>query len=487
MTASAHPLALSVAWLLAVFSSTGTPLWALWRPLAVVTILVVTLQSLMTAAFRQPRRAAWLTSGVAMSVAAVWLIALPLLATVAWLSFANVLRARRGRDPMPVALLDRLSMNLGFASLVFVALAAGQAVTSGAFWIAAHDRPADLRSVSGPDIYLVLLDGYPRADVLSSRFDIDNSQFTNELEQRGFDVAVNTRSNYSITWLTVASLFEMDYVQDLPELRGVSPVGAAQYRILGQLLNSSTVLRELRESGYRIVSVPSAYSDIALTNADFVYETVGPTWFEEQLLEKSIVAGAAEGIVRAWLAEQQRLSIDTSLDRLGEVATRGDAQPVFMFDHVFSPHPPFVHNADGTPRELQRCFPRTCSLREPKLESLGESIADYASGLNEQLQYLNGEVLASIDRLLSVRPDAVVILFSDHATRYDKIGDPGEAISNFFAARTPAAEALFGESPSPVNVLPRLLNRYLGTDHEIRRFRSWISYLAPLDLKPLDP
>lgn len=64
-----------------------------------------------------------------------------------------------------------------------------------------------------PNIYLVLLDGYPRADKLASVFGIDGSEFISGLDDRGFVVASHSRSNHSSTRLTLAQMF--DYTPDM--------------------------------------------------------------------------------------------------------------------------------------------------------------------------------------------------------------------------------------------------------------------------------
>ena len=50
-----------------------------------------------------------------------------------------------------------------------------------------------------PDIYYIILDGYPRADILKSTFELDNSEFISWLEREGFYVAACSQSNYSYT------------------------------------------------------------------------------------------------------------------------------------------------------------------------------------------------------------------------------------------------------------------------------------------------
>ena len=84
----------------------------------------------------------------------------------------------------------------GLILLVAVGVKAAQ---EGRLETAAHDLVAEfpLRPHAAvvaarpdlPDMYFILLDGYPRADKLQSVFGIDNTGFIYALEERGFFVA----------------------------------------------------------------------------------------------------------------------------------------------------------------------------------------------------------------------------------------------------------------------------------------------------------
>src|SRR5690606_713723 len=65
-----------------------------------------------------------------------------------------------------------------------------------------------------PDIYLLVLDGYPRTDVLFELFGYDNQPFLDELRSAGFDVGLNATSSYSITHFSLASVLNMNYVME---------------------------------------------------------------------------------------------------------------------------------------------------------------------------------------------------------------------------------------------------------------------------------
>jgi hypothetical protein len=68
----------------------------------------------------------------------------------------------------------------------------------------------------------------------------------------------------------------------------------------------------------------------------------------------------------------------------------------------------------------------------------------------------------------------VVVLFSDHGSLTNVDGDE-ERLSNFLAAITPGKPNLFGDQPSPVNILRIVFAEYLGEPFEalpVKSFRT---------------
>jgi len=120
-------------------------------------------------------------------------------------------------------------LNVGAWALVLVLVV--QAAVSGIPGrIAADVRPftplpggARAGTDPPPDIYVIMLEDYPRADTLSRLFDFDNSAFLGALESDGFTVSANSRANYMYTALNLTALFQMDYLgatSALPYSRG---------------------------------------------------------------------------------------------------------------------------------------------------------------------------------------------------------------------------------------------------------------------------
>ena len=72
------------------------------------------------------------------------------------------------------------------------------------------------RPTTYPDIYLLVLDKYTGNEVLKEHFGFDNASFEEFLRSRGFVVPRSSQANYPQTPLALASMLNLDYLQDLP-------------------------------------------------------------------------------------------------------------------------------------------------------------------------------------------------------------------------------------------------------------------------------
>lgn len=105
------------------------------------------------------------------------------------------------------------------------------------------------------DIFYILLDGYGGEEVLGRYFQIDNEPFYKMLEERGFAVLRKSRSNYSSTIQSLASTFNMDYLDFLVSKYGESFTNKVP--IIESIYNSR-LLRILKQEGYTTTMVLSS-------------------------------------------------------------------------------------------------------------------------------------------------------------------------------------------------------------------------------------
>ena len=97
-----------------------------------------------------------------------------------------------------------------------------------------------------PDIYYIVLDGYARNDTLAEYYGLDNSGFTDSLQQQGFYVADRSYSNYPVTRWSLTSSLNMRYIHK-EDQRG------NETSYLFSLLRNNEVGRILKAQGYQYV------------------------------------------------------------------------------------------------------------------------------------------------------------------------------------------------------------------------------------------
>ena len=467
------PVAMAVAWILEAFLASGDPLPYLWRPLLITTAAAVLITGAAWA-LGGGRPVPQLIIGLGLLVfLKAWPLVGAVMAVLLWRLVVDALRRRAGRRPFRVQAAVQV---VGLANLFGLALlgVAGLSLIFGG--VGTSSTQAATRgsaSPSAPNIYLILLDGYPRQDSLEA-LGIDNAEFIKDLGARGFAVASRSRTNYHDTTLTLTSMLNGRYLADLPELADSPGDRAGEYRLMNRALNGARLLNDLREHGYTILDSPSAYGPAEIFSAD-VHLTPGAiNHFDLRILSRNFLGDALSiltpGLVDGWLRD----GVTAPMRNVQAVAASGSGSPFFVFAHVLSPHPPFLFDAQGADPGVKACYADGCSRWTTERKVLGITAAEYARLLAGQISYLNGRLLGMVDRITDEDPTAVVILFGDHGIRFDA-GVSLEYFRNFFAARTPGHGSLFPDDVSPVNVLTGIENAYLGTTFPIREYEAWES------------
>lgn len=481
-----QPLVFGVAVILSRYLSFPTTVDSILRP--VVVVLGLAAVSLVLARITTRN---WTWTAILASLVVLFLLreAIPagILAAVAiWWLLVAALRRIQGRRPPPERVPRFVARAMGIYSVV---LLAAMAVSAGA---AATFRPAvelpgySTTGTGGPSIYVLLLDGYPRADTLQRTFRFDNSPFQDALAEAGFDVAQDARTNYNKTWLTLASALNGAYVADILEPQEIPANEADQIRWLHTLIDEASILEVLRARGYAIRTIPPPFSSAALTSADQVLDEGHLNEFEAKVLWSSPVLQPFSGSLTDFLLAGQEARVTEGLSAMVGLAEAHD-QPQFALAHIHSPHPPFVlGNAEEAVQTLE-CFPSECTLWHSTIEGLNIPFEAYRRGLAEQLPALNELVLDSVRRIVAADPEAVVLILSDHGTRYS-LADPDEHFRSFFAARTPGRAEVFPDDISTVNVLRLLFAEYFGTDTPALPYRAWYgAWNEYLRLSPYTP
>jgi hypothetical protein len=415
-------LSASVAWMILAaivigsFADEPLPPAYLLRPLVVVTgaALILGVVSLPLGA-AGPAAAAGVALVLAVPSPAVALAALTILAGVEYLR-----RRSRGH-------LGGTRPTVTIAG-IFLGLALVRAALVIDVWT---DKPTT--AVTGPSMYVVLLDGYPRQDSLAA-LGIDNQPFIDALLDRGFDYYPTAHSVHSRTNKTLLAMLTSESVTNDPA--------------------SPTLAREIR----RRLVVPPGFLAV---DPPVGYVTLGPgrhldpgglNDFEAFLLGRSVVGVLTPDLVWNPMLDDLR----DRLSRTLRILATSDERRIFA--HLMVPHPPFLYGAAGDAEVPRWCWP-ACGLFDATSERLTIEADVWAAGMASQLGRINAELLDTVDAIQARHPAAVIVLFSDHGGRYSE-ADQDEMHRSFLAARTPGHPRLFAEAPRPDAVIQVLLDAY---------------------------
>jgi hypothetical protein len=458
-----HPILFGIGWVFANYVDTGVHLQTTFRVAAVVLVAL----ALVLLGLRLASRS-WHIAGIATTalltilvapdpVASLYLVVGFILATAVYL-VARGTFARRTR-------ISRLTTGLNAVAAIFLLLSLVRGVVNGTVVAGAGDvasafgPPAIAGSTDGeglPDIYLVVLDGYPRADTIRDRLGGDNDAFISELESRGFEVASASTSGYMYSDLAFTSLFHGRHLVEIPELED-SLAGATLPAADRQALNAAPLLELFRAHGYTTIANAQAWDEPALRTVDRHVDGSGLNEFERHMLRGTLI-GATWEVIDEGL--NGTLLVPWVIDGLDFIRSSPDIDvpgPRFVFTHIPSPHFPIVFEADGTRA------PSTFVTAHPDQVKAPE--ADVVEAYLGQVAFLNAELLVALDSM-DVPDDAIVIVMSDHGPEfglrwYDEANTEFDVrFATLFASRN--ADGMFTDDVFLSEVLPRLARGVLG-------------------------
>ena len=363
------------------------------------------------------------------------------------------------------------------AAMTAAGLRGERATWGGAVARLVADAPAPVTiPAERPDIYYIVLDGFGRPDVLERRFGVPVQAPLEGLERSGWTISRRSVTNYTQTYLSLASALNGGY------LDGVAAVmkDSQDRRPLHALIQRSGPIAALRRAGYSFRMIGSNTSVTARhEQADRCdCRWPGLNEFENALLAMTPLrvlpiygpthGGQYQAVVGGFAA----------LER--EIRSPG---PALVFAHIIVPHPPFVVDEHG----------RSTYKVGPVVYSDGDQYpgteAEYRSGYQAQTRFVLDR-LEVLTRLLAARSrPSVVVVHGDHGpgSRYSHVAleraDMAERLPIFMAIRPAGPGGIVPDDLSPVNVLRVIFNTHFGGQYRLLPNRSYYSpWRAPYRL-----
>ena len=338
----------------------------------------------------------------------------------------------------------------------------------------------EVRLVEKPNVFFVVLDGYPGLQALEQDFGLTKIELMAELHQRGFQVPTSVWSPYWSTELAVPSMLQMDY----PVEEG--PRNTTTRRGLHQVIaGDNHLMRILRDNGYRTVMVEAGWTGSSCGSA---FDTcVSSPW-----LDDLVFAVLWEGLVARSLVASRghayTVSTQATMDwlRTNAADLTDDETPTFVFAHLIAPHPPlFLDSSCET------------IVTDERIGGFSRQDVDRATREGfffDQMECVDGFMNDLADR---VDPSDVLIFVADHGTEHRQlVNTPGETWNhdgiiermNVFAAVRARSDCELGDSLVTPNLIRRVLSCYSTStleDLPNRIFLPGMFELAPEEVEEL--
>lgn len=337
---------------------------------------------------------------------------------------------------------------------------------------------------STPDIYYIILDAYPRNDILLEFFGYDNSEFTSYLEGRGFYIASKSTSNYAHSFLSLSPSLNFDYLDHLTDEFGADSKDLSP---AFNLVEYNKAAAFLKSEGYKFINIGSGwwltdynrYADLNLTRGAIPHFTVTSDEFILTLLQSTALKPF--GFVVELVENDIRRKVLNAFDNLAKIPKM--PEKTFTFTHIVIPHPGFLFDSDGNP------FPRSKLQRE--LSLFGKDFETYECKNREyfldQLIFVNKKVRWAVDKILEEsETPPIVIIQSDHGPT-TILGHPlgwvrppsedglRERLSILNAYYLPDGGKDLYAGISPVNTFRVIFNIYFGTSYQLLPDKSYYS------------
>jgi len=322
---------------------------------------------------------------------------------------------------------------------------------------------------SYPDIYYLVPDEYPGIETLKDMFGYRNEDFTGFLNNAGFLIPAKSVSSYPITYFSLASTLNMDYLDDLRNKKRSVP---DDFSIPQQMIENNKVAGFLKERGYKFIAFDSGYPMSG-------YNKQADIQFDGGYLDRFTILVLRSSMLQPLYSRRElfgfsgtnelRKRLLYNFDKLAEVPNIPG--PKFVFFHIVSPHPPFLFDRNGKKRNITSAVIKNLTVKE------------YLDFFLDQLIFTNRKMESAIETVLSkstTKP--VFIIQSDHGFGFsgdikdpEAINDPVVRAKNFSAFLLPDKNKnVLPRNMSNVNSFRLVLDQYFNTNLGMLENKSYI-------------
>jgi Sulfatase len=299
-----------------------------------------------------------------------------------------------------------------------------------------------------PDVYLFVLDEYAGFTSLQEYLNFDNNSFKESLKNKKFFVAGHSQSNYNLTWASVLSMLEMNYLK-LKDEKTFTQKGIFGYT--SEAIKENNVFSFFKQINYHVIN-NTFFEITGVESHPFHILPAG----KDLLLNKTLWNVLKNGPLNHIPSNSIQTLLNTHTAAYNsynekkikkvEFEINHDSTPVFMYTHLLLPHHPYLKTKTGVTRDFAIAYNDFKNKNHPVI-------------YNDYLQYSNELILKFIDQIQSKRKNAVIIITSDHGYRFLNKRVRENDFNNFLAVFKPDQNYTgFSDTTTTVNLFRILLN-----------------------------
>ena len=315
-----------------------------------------------------------------------------------------------------------------------------------------------------PDIYYIILDAYAGEGILQNTFNYDNYEFIDFLNNNGFHTLQETQSNYPISFLSLSSSLNMQYVNFYADEVGID---SQDRRLPYNLFHNNRVMQILESNGYSTINFDSNWgptNKLEIANQNLCEQE---PFINSEIFVMVMSNTILKPVYLDIFLQNDRERIMCIFSELPEIQFKSKT-PIFAFAHIMLPHEPYVWGPNG---------------EHKKIDTLNMlTIEGDKSGYVDQLIFTNKMVQKMIEEILDSERQKIIIIQSDHGSSYpwdwknptDKMIYDRMFNINYILLPDNNEEILY-DSITPVNVFRVLFNTYFNTNFEILEDRVFFS------------
>ena len=258
-----------------------------------------------------------------------------------------------------------------------------------------------------PNIIYIVPDRYAGFDQLKKYFNYDNSNFLDALEDRGFIIGKDSRSNYPSSYASMLSTLNSSYI-----IESSDKTKTRDYAF--PAISNSYAYRNLNELGYALYNLNNHWKGTRfISNEEFNF------YYEESVKSKQITLSyyinlktPYPGIIRNLLEILTKKPSDflsynkkaceiqkNKLKKLSDLSQNKN-NGLFVFAHILIPHPPFLLDASGDCNSF--------SMHDP-----GSDLEANKHRYIEYMKFFNTQILDIFDAMLKINKNFIFIIQSD--------------------------------------------------------------------------